>query len=253
MAVLNVPDIDAVSSTVAGGRRAVPGQSECRDAVAYAALSDENRRMTKNPWLDIPLADYEGHMALPQIAQAALLADLFELVLKTYLPESVAVLGCAGGNGFDRIDPIVTGRVVGIDINPNYITAAAGRWREHLPNLELLVADIAAEPVAFEPVEMIYAALVFEYIDLAAGLRFVSSRLRPGGRLCTVVQLPSAAIPEITPSKFTTLGALSSIMRLVTPEELRAVAFRHGLHVVEDQVRELPPGKRFQMQVFQRR
>jgi hypothetical protein len=29
-----------------------------------------------NPWLTIPLADYEAHMALPQVA-AQLLADLF--------------------------------------------------------------------------------------------------------------------------------------------------------------------------------
>ena len=30
-----------------------------------------------NPWLEIPLADYEGHMALPGVAQAALLAGRF--------------------------------------------------------------------------------------------------------------------------------------------------------------------------------
>lgn len=35
----------------------------------------------RNPWLDIPLADYEGHMALPQIAQAKMIADHFESLL----------------------------------------------------------------------------------------------------------------------------------------------------------------------------
>ena len=34
-----------------------------------------------NPWLTIPLADYEAHMALPQVGQAQLLA-----------PERLAVL-----------------------------------------------------------------------------------------------------------------------------------------------------------------
>jgi hypothetical protein len=33
---------------------------------------------TDNPWLHIPLADYEGHMALPEIGQACMLADQFE-------------------------------------------------------------------------------------------------------------------------------------------------------------------------------
>ncbi|RPI77037.1 MAG: hypothetical protein EHM45_10650 [Desulfobacteraceae bacterium] len=59
----------------------------------------------KNPWLEIPLCDYEGHRALPQVAQARLLADVFARALGRYSPESVAVLGCAGGSGFERIDP----------------------------------------------------------------------------------------------------------------------------------------------------
>ncbi len=31
-----------------------------------------------NPWLDIPLAEYEGHMSLPTIDQADMLAAQFE-------------------------------------------------------------------------------------------------------------------------------------------------------------------------------
>ena len=33
----------------------------------------------KNPWFEIPLSDYEGHMDSPEVAQATLLADLFEM------------------------------------------------------------------------------------------------------------------------------------------------------------------------------
>lgn len=55
----------------------------------------------KNPWLAIPLADYEGHMALPAVGQARMLADLFESLLREFLPQSVAIIGCAGGNGFE--------------------------------------------------------------------------------------------------------------------------------------------------------
>jgi len=53
-----------------------------------------------NPWLTIPLADYEAHMALPQVGQAQLLADLFAAELRERSPSSVAVLGCAGGKRF---------------------------------------------------------------------------------------------------------------------------------------------------------
>jgi hypothetical protein len=206
----------------------------------------------RNPWLDIPLADYEAHMALPHVAQSGLLAELFGLVLKMYSPESVAVLGCAGGNGFDRVDPAVTGRVVGIDLNPEYIAAAADRFRERLPALELLVGDMETEAVTFEPVAMIYAALIFEYVNAAVVLKRLPSLLRRNGLLCTVVQLPSASIPDITPSAFAGLGGLSSVMRLVSPQELRELAAERELQEVHQQQAESPTGKRFQMQVFRR-
>jgi ubiquinone/menaquinone biosynthesis C-methylase UbiE len=208
--------------------------------------------MMKNPWLDIPLADYESHMALPHVAQSGLLAELFGLVLKMYSPESVAVLGCAGGNGFDRVDPSVTGRVVGIDLNPEYIAATADRFKERLPALQLLVGDMESEAVTFEPVAMIYAALVFEYVNAAAVLKRLPSLLRHDGLLCTIVQLPSASIPSITPSAFASIGGLSTVMRLVSPQELRELAAEQELQEVHQQQSELPSGKRFQMQVFRR-
>jgi len=59
--------------------------------------ASENRVLTGNPWLDIPLADYEGHMVLPQVAQAGLLADVFEPVLKTYPPAAGRSYRVGGG------------------------------------------------------------------------------------------------------------------------------------------------------------
>jgi len=35
----------------------------------------------RNPWLDIALADYEGHMALPNVGQAQILSDVFARAL----------------------------------------------------------------------------------------------------------------------------------------------------------------------------
>ncbi len=74
-----------------------------------------------NPWLSIDLADYEGHMSAPSVGQLEVLSDLFEEVLRYCRPESVAVLGVAGGNGLDRIDTADTKRVVGVDIHPGYL------------------------------------------------------------------------------------------------------------------------------------
>jgi hypothetical protein len=59
--------------------------------------------MIKSPWLEIPLADYEAHMADPSVGQAPFLADLLDGMVGEYLPASIAIVGCAGGNGLDRV------------------------------------------------------------------------------------------------------------------------------------------------------
>ena len=204
----------------------------------------------KNPWLDIPLADYEGHMALPNVGQAQLLSDVFASALSKYKPRSVAVLGCAGGNGLDRVSSEVTERVVGVDLNPDYVLQARTRFAHRIPLLELLVGDVQKDEFAFAPVELVFAGLLFEYVDAEVVLAKIQAMLCPGGMLLTVVQLPSAAISEITPSQFASLGALSSVMRLVPPKLLRQLAATHGYHETEAQTLEAAGGKEFQVQAF---
>jgi len=170
----------------------------------------------RNPWLDIPLADYEGHMALPYVAQAQLLSDLFTEALKEFSPQSVAVLGCAGGNGFDRISPQVTNRVVGIDLNPEYIQEARRRFQDRFSALELFAGDIQTDVFDFSPVDLVFASLLFEYVDVEALLARSVPCSSARARLVTVVQLPNAGIPEVTPTPFTSLRLLSSVMRLVS-------------------------------------
>ncbi len=204
----------------------------------------------KNPWLDIPLADYEGHMALPNVGQAQLLSDVFARALSKYAPRSVAVLGCAGGNGLDRVSSNVTERVVGVDLNPDYVNQVRTRFNHQIPLLELWVGDVQTDEFAFAPVDLVFAGLLFEYVDAEAVLAKTRAMLCPGGTLLTVVQLPSSAIPEITPSQFASLGALSSVMRLLPPTLLRQLAAAHGYCETEAQTVEAADGKEFRIQAF---
>ena len=109
----------------------------------------------RSPWLDIPLGDYEGHMALPAIGQSQLIADQLDMLVRTYAPSSVAILGCAGGNGFERLIGTSISRVVGVDINPQYIEKARQRYAGRVPGLQLLVGDIQTSTSLFEPVDFI--------------------------------------------------------------------------------------------------
>lgn len=96
-----------------------------------------------NPWLYIPASDYDAHMALPEVAQAQALSSLMAAALAEYAPSSLAVIGCATGNGFEHINTAHTPRVVGIDINPDYLKILGVRFGGRIPRLELIEADIA--------------------------------------------------------------------------------------------------------------
>jgi ubiquinone/menaquinone biosynthesis C-methylase UbiE len=205
----------------------------------------------RNPWLDIPLPDYEGHMASPAIGQAALLAELFAEMLVTWSPESVAVLGCAGGNGFERVTPETTRRLVGIDLNPEYLEQARTRFAGRIAGLELYAGDLQTTDFGFSPVDLVYAALIFEYVDAAAALPRIRNMLCPDGLLVTVVQLAGEGIPEIGPSLYPSLASLASIMHLVLPKELRSVAARHGFRQIGERTAQAGD-KRFQVQTFRR-
>jgi len=202
-----------------------------------------------SPWLDIPLADYEGHMSLPTIAQAEMLASEFSEALRQFSPESVAVIGCAGGNGFDGI-PATVKRVVGVDINPNYIASASSRYLGRIPGLEFHIADIQAAPLPFAPVDLVFAALVFEYVTLPAALGNLARVCLPGGRLVAVLQQASAHVHAVSSSPYTSVQVLALLMRLVPPPELTQCALSSGFALESERTVALKSGKEFVIQVY---
>lgn len=204
----------------------------------------------KNPWLDIPLADYEGHMALPCVAQAQLLSDVFADALSKYCPRSVAVLGCAGGNGFERISAQTTERVVGVDINPEYLQQVRTRFNHRISRLELFVGDVQNDDFTFSPVELVFAGLLFEYVKADAVLAKIQSMLHQNGILLAVIQIPAVATPEITPSPFVSLGALASVMRLMSPNLFRQLAAARGYRETASRTVDAVGTKQFQVQTF---
>src|SRR5437667_3575240 len=131
-----------------------------------------------NPWLCIPLSEYEGHMSSAAVQQFIALSDLFAEALGLCRPGSIAVLGIAGGNGLDRIDASVTKRVVGLDINQSYLDAVRVR-SSALGGLELHCVDLATESVALEPLDLVHAAMVFEHAGVGRCLENALALVAP--------------------------------------------------------------------------
>lgn len=189
-------------------------------------------------------------MALPGIAQAQMLARILAEIHRKYTPRSVAVLGCAGGNGFGDIPPAITRRVVGVDLNPDYVAKARERYEGRFQNLELYVADVQKDLPAFTPVDLVFAALILEYVDIDVVIARTRSMLATHGKLVTVVQMPGSTTAKVTPSPFASLQALGAVMRLVPPQAVRRSAQAHGYVQLESSAVSSAGGKRFQVQVF---
>ena len=203
-----------------------------------------------NPWLEIELTDYESHMALSSIGQAQFLSGVFAQAVQIYSPKSVAILGCSGGNGLEAISNSGVERVVCVDINSEYIAAAKKRFSGSFNQCEFLCCDILSSSFSFNPVDLIFAGLIFEYVDYNSALANISKVIKPSGHLIVVLQLLSEGIPEISPSKYTSLNKLSRIFNFVPPLSFQEAAKNYGLEIIENKQTTLKSGKSFQEMVF---
>ncbi len=198
-----------------------------------------------NPWLEIPAADYEGHMGSPAVAQLQLLNRLLAQVIAAARPESAAVLGCTTGNGLEHFDPAVTRRILGLDLNPDYLRLARQRLAHLEDHLELLCADLNAWDPTPAQFDLVYAALVFEYLDAPRLLERIRAALKPAGLLAVVLQLPSPTLPSVTQTRYTSLEKLAPLFHHYTRAGFLALATAAGFLELSGEVIPLPSGKEF--------
>jgi SAM-dependent methyltransferase len=202
-----------------------------------------------NPWLSVPLAEYEGHMNAPQVRQSEPLSDLFAAAIAYSRPGSVAVLGIAGGNGLARINPDAVTRVVGVDINQSYLDAVQLRY-SFVQGLELYCIDLAEQTLEMEPVQLVHAALIFEHAGMGRCLENAVSLVAPGGALSVVLQLPSETEQAVSKTQFTAIQNLQSHFRFISPQSLEETLERRRFHLRFQTKRELPGGKGLWMGIF---
>jgi SAM-dependent methyltransferase len=181
-----------------------------------------------NPWLAIPAADYEGHMGAAGVDQLAPLRAIFADVYARVRPLRMALLGCGTGNGVDVVDARVTTHFIGVDLNPEYLAVARARHPQlaHVANWGCArVEDCEIERASLD---LIHAALLFEYVEPAQVLPRIAGWLAPGGVLSVVLQLPGGDA-TISDTGFASLRALSGLLRLVSPDDLSRLAAGTGL------------------------
>jgi hypothetical protein len=198
--------------------------------------------MDGNPWLYIPLADYERHMSHHLVGQAFLINSLTKKYLDKIKPITAMFLGVAGGNGLEHIDDETTKSVYGIDINQDYLDNAFIRYKNRITSLHLLNLDITKNPETICRVDFIWAALIFEYTGINKTFAFCENNIRTGGHLIISIQANNH-IPSVSPTGIESVKRAGEIFSTVEPEQLEFKAGNAGYKLLEKEENILPNGK----------
>jgi len=202
-----------------------------------------------NPWSLVSAAEYEAHMGPAGAGELAPLSAIFGKVYAACRPRRLVVLGVATGNGLEHVDPAVTRRTVGLDVNLSYLAVTRQRFMRLGASLELLCADLERAKLDAGGFDLVHAALVLEHVDIRRAVPRLASWLAPGGAFSVVLQLPDGG-PVATP--VASLRAVGEAMRLVPPEELRSQAADAGLAERVAYVVPLASGRRFFTALYER-
>jgi ubiquinone/menaquinone biosynthesis C-methylase UbiE len=215
-------------------------------------LNSMDKDNAQNPWLTIPVADYEGHMDSPNVGQTRFLSAVFKTVLSDYHPARILVVGCATGNGFEHIDFDSIERIVALDINPGYLGVLRKRYSNYLDKIELICNDVNA--CKFEPhtFDLIHCGLIFEYVDPAKAVRNITKWLSRSGFLTIVLQVPDKKLKKVSDTSYNSLKRLDKIMHLVDPQEFNSIALSNNLTQVKEEIAQLKSGKEFYTSVYKR-
>ncbi len=202
---------------------------------------------TPNPWTVVQAGDYERHMGPEGVDQLAPLSAIFQEVYLAAQPDRVLLLGCATGNGLEHVNPAVTQKVTGVDVNLQYLGIARQRFMHLGAKLELFCAEAEKFRAAPQAYDLVHAALIFEYLHPEPLVRRIAEWVAPTGSCSVVLQLPGGDAP---PPANRAMQIISKAMHLVDPVELTRLCEGHGLALRREKRIPVKHGKTFWVGIF---
>ena len=122
----------------------------------------------KNPWEEISLSDYEQHMSLDSVRQLQAMNQIMKRQFDDYDVDSAMVLGVAGGNGLEHVNPEKYRVVYGVDINEDYLCAVNERFAHLGKTLNCVHLNISKEAELLPHAGLVIANLLIEYVGYEA-------------------------------------------------------------------------------------
>ncbi len=151
-----------------------------------------------NAWKNIKPDDYDAHMSHPNVAQIQMLSRIikeqFELIpLERRSFSCAAILGITNGNGLEHVNPCGIGKVIGIDINSEFLNESRVRYPDVESKLELfqldLMNDIFKTAEILSQCDLIIANLLIKHIHLNNFIKIISALPKHRQTVSCVIQV----------------------------------------------------------------
>jgi trans-aconitate methyltransferase len=189
-------------------------------------------------------------MRLPEVDQLSFLGDMLKESLGKYDSRSFAYLGCSTGNELEYIRNDKTHKVTAIDINPEYLSILRNRYQHKIPNLEIVETDLNDYQGNGQRYSLIFAGLLFEYLDPGPLLRKISTWLESAGVMVVVLQLQDKHVKKVSDTPYSSLKRLDPFMKLISDQNFKLLAKKSGMKELEGKRFTLESGKSFYVSVF---
>lgn len=169
---------------------------------------------------------------------------------RTYPVSSLMLLGVAGGNGLEHISPHKFEKVYGVDVNADYLKAAARRYPDLEGTLECLRVNLLEEADRLPKAEMVVANLLIEYIGYEC-FQKVIRQVDPQYVSC-VIQI-NMEDSWVSDSPYLHIfDGLEEVHYQMEEDALKKSMSEMGYPAIKTLARMLPNGKKFVQMDFER-
>lgn len=203
----------------------------------------------RNPWETIPLEDYENHMRLDSVMQLQTMNAAMKTQFNQYPVGSIMILGIAGGNGLEHIDPEKIRRVYGIDINETYLEECESRFPALKETLICRCVDLTAEGNILPHADLLVANLLIEYIGYPCFVR-IMRQVKPRYLSCIIQINPEEHFVSESPYE-SVFRDLNRVHHQMEEQGLKEAAAEAGYCFREKEEYPLPNGKKLVRMEFQ--
>lgn len=194
---------------------------------------------SSNPWTEIDIEIYEGHMSYDGVQQLQMLNAIYKEQIGTYSMPKIMILGSAGGNGLEHIDWDKTKKVYCIDINESYIETIKRRFT--MGGIDCICEDLINLKQSLPHSDVVLANLLIEYIGVEK-IKEVLDKVKPTIFSCVIQIEDTKGFVSISPY-IDSMRVLEDLFIPVNKELLRQCIECLGYSITCEKLYILPNGK----------